>query len=88
MIDVARELAHTLAAESQGAALAAQLGQMGRTATDEEIEAMAREQAEAMLEMLVQAGYVAEEGDRYVARLGYDGGRLTANGQPLALPGG
>jgi len=86
-IEAARRLARRLVAESQESALRTQLRRSGAQLPDEQIEAMAGQQADLLLGSLVEGGFLTQEGDRYVGRLRFEDGQLTANGQPLSLPG-
>lgn len=86
-IEATRRLARRLVAESQESALRTQLRRSGAQLPDEQIEAMAGQQADLLLGSLVEGGFLTQEGDRYVGRLRYEDGQLTANGQALSLPG-
>lgn len=53
--------------------------------TEEDIQRMIGEQAQATLEMLVQQGLVVAADDALSSQMAYNSGELTVNGQPLPL---
>ena len=52
-------------------------------APGQDIESMARDQAQFMLAMSLGQGLIVEDGDNYTTTIEYAGGQLTINGNPL-----
>lgn len=84
-IDIAKDLAHWLAAEAMKRQLVTAM-ESGYPITRAEIEARAEAQTPQMLSSLVRFGLMKETESSYLAELSFTDGMFSAGGLPVPLP--
>lgn len=81
-----KPLAFRLARESALKDLNAEQFEGGEQMTEEEKQALADNQAQMKLDMLIIQGTLVDKGEQYQSQFSFKNGKAEVNGQPLPLP--